>query len=84
MKPLLLVLISLACCGCNGDRAHRDAVGALAANQYAAAQAASEGADLAKTTAAIRMLAIKAAALVDYKINGADAWLASMNKEASK
>ncbi len=75
MKPALIALALLALAGCGGQkRANAE----LAANMYAAAQAAQEGKDLDATQTAIRLQAEEIANRNGFTIHGASEWKASL------
>lgn len=73
--PILLSLVLvIALSGCSEARRQN---AALAANIYAAADAASQGADLTRTQAAIRLQAERIANNNGFTIEGAQQWIES-------
>lgn len=87
MKPYaiaILTLVALFFSGCQGDRAHREDAARMAANGYAAAQAAMEGADAQACLTAVRLYFAKIAEIHGYRIVGADAWIQTIQKGGAK
>jgi hypothetical protein len=91
MKPrralwLVAVLCLMAAiqsqCGCAGDRQHRQDAAQIAANGYAAAEAAMSGADAQKTMTAVRLAFEKIAEMHGFTIAGAQEWAKSIQKAA--